>query len=356
MNLRFWKWALPLVAFASCKKNDSTPTETVKPTAGVYALSEGFYNGNNTVLSYYDFGSGAVSGNVFKAANNSELGDTGNDLIIYGSKMYICMTGSGNVTVVEAGTAKLIKKIDFKNGTVNKQPRRMATANGKLYVTSFDGTVSVIDTATLAITKSITVGANPEGMLVVGNSLYVANSGGLSLVPDSTVSIVDLTAEAEVKKIVVGPNPVTLAVNSLGDIYVSNYGIYQQVQPRVYVVDSKTNTVKTRLDSTLTYSQVRIFNDVAYLYSTYGATAGGAKLVDTRTNAVIRDKFVTDSTIITNTYGINIDDSNGDVYITDAKDFTTSGQVYCFDKNGKKKFSFSVAPGVNPNTVVFLRK
>jgi DNA-binding beta-propeller fold protein YncE len=65
--------------------------------------------------------------------------------------------------------------------------------------------------------------------------------------------------------------------------------------------------------------------------------------------------FVTDGTSITMPYGINVDPANGDVYITDAKDYVTSGEVFCFDKNGKKKFSFSTTPAVNPSTIVFIK-
>jgi YVTN family beta-propeller protein len=55
--------------------------------------------------------------------------------------------------------------------------------NGKLFVTAYDNTVSVIDTTTLSIVNSITVGPNPEGIATTGNYLYVANSGAFNF-PD----------------------------------------------------------------------------------------------------------------------------------------------------------------------------
>ena len=42
--------------------------------------------------------------------------------------------------------------------------------------------------------------------------------------------------------------------------------------------------------------------------------------------------------------------AGGDVYITDAGTFTTNGDVYCFDKDGKKKFSFE--GGLNPSAML----
>jgi hypothetical protein len=42
---------------------------------------------------------------------------------------------------------------------------------------------------------------------------------------------------------------------------------------------------------------------------------------------------------------------NGDVYITDAGTYTANGDVYCFDSQGKKKFSFEA--GLCPASMVF---
>jgi hypothetical protein len=59
--------------------------------------------------------------------------------------------------------------------------------------------------------------------------------------------------------------------------------------------------------------------------------------------------------VIQTSYGINIDEQNGDVYITDAINFSSPGEVTCFNRNGVKKFSFSVSPGIIPNKVLFAR-
>jgi myo-inositol-hexaphosphate 3-phosphohydrolase len=112
--------------------------------------------------------------------------------------------------------------------------------------------------------------------------------------------------------------------------------------------------LKTNLSSAYAYSHVRIFGNLAYFYNNYAGT--GAELVyNTATNSNVRSEFITDGTVVTATYGINIDEENGDVYLMDAKNFSTAGEVFCFNSTGAKKFSFSVSPGVNPNKVVFNR-
>ena len=362
MNIKQTSFAiLSAVLFLSaCKKvKDTTavlPPEFTLPE-GAYVLSEGSFNANNTKLSFYAKGSSITTGDVFLQQNpdsTAGLGGLGNDAIIYGSKMYIVLNQSGLVTVLKASNAKFIKQISFKNGTTNKQPRYAVGTRGKVYVTSYDNTVSVIDTSSLAIIKTIVVGANPEGIAASANFLYVANSGGFNTIPDSTVSLIDLNTELEVRKIKVGVNPYKVEINAAGNVFVSAYGNYTTIPASVSVINGALNTTSTNLGSNFSYSNVRIAGETAYLYNNYGGT-GTAKVFNTTNNTVTRNEFITDGTVIQTPYGLNIDSQNGDVYIADAKNFISAGTVTCFGSNGVKKFSFSVSPGVNPNTILFKR-
>lgn len=347
-----------VLLFSACKKDTTVAVPpAISPAVGEYVLSEGGLGGNNTKLAYYDNSTTAVSGDFFLQQNPTMpagLGDVGNDMIIYGGKMYIVMNNSGRVTVLNAANGVFIKNISFLNGAVNKFPRYAAAARGKVYVTSWDNTVSAIDTVSLTIVKTIAVGANPEGIAASANYLYVANSGGFNPAPDSTVSLVDLNTETEIKKIKVGVNPYKVELSATGNIYVSAYGNYTTIPASVFVINGSTNDNGSDMGSAYQYSNVRIFNTTAYFYNNYGGV-GTSKVYNTYTNSVIRNEFITDGTVVQTPYGINIDEQNGDVYIADAGNFTSAGKVTCFNSAGVKKFSFSVAPGVNPNKILFKR-
>ncbi len=363
MKKNLIKWILPaLVLFSACKKDDkvAVPEPAIKPTKGIYVLSEGRYSYNNAKLAYRDTLTGTVSGDFFLQQNPSipaGLGDTGNDILIYGSKMYIVMNGSGNVTVLNAADATFRTQISFGGTTANRNPRFAIGAKGKVFVTAWDDTVSIIDTTSLTISGSIPVGPGSEGIAMAGNYLYVANSGATHYPDfDSTVSVIDLTTLAEIRKITVGLNPQKVEVSSGGDVYVSAYGDAFATIPvpaSVSVINSATNTLETTMGSDYQYDHLRISGDLAFFYNNYGGNA--VKVYNTVTNTLVRNSFVTDGTVITSTYGVDVDEQNGDVYIMDAKDNVTAGEVTCFNSNGVKKFSFSVAPGISPNRVLFLR-
>src|SRR5690606_30307313 len=132
-------------------------------------------------------------------------------------------------------------------GMQSKEPRRLVAHGGKIYVTSFDDTVTRIDTATLTIDGSLQVGMDPEGIIAVGNKLYVANSGGLNWENgyDKTVSVINIASFTEEQKIEVGTNPGIVQADSQGDVYLSVTGNYFDEPGAFKMIRSGSNTVET---------------------------------------------------------------------------------------------------------------
>lgn len=56
-------------------------------TAEMYILNEGLFNLNNSTLARYSFLTNSCSYDYFRALNHRGLGDTANDMDIYGSKL-----------------------------------------------------------------------------------------------------------------------------------------------------------------------------------------------------------------------------------------------------------------------------
>lgn len=350
-------FAAIMTVVASCRKDDNDPAD--KPTAerkGIYVLNEGGFNSNNASLSYYDFGTKELTGDIFNKANSRGLGDTGNDIQIYGSKIYVVVNVSSTVEILNSRTAVSLKKIDMKDGAKARQPRYVVFNKNKAYISSYDGTVAVLDTATMAIEKYITVGRNPEKMAISNNKLYVANSGGLDYPNyDKTVSVVDLNTNTEIKKITVVENPRGVFADKYGDVYVLSTGNYGNVKPSMAIIDSKTDAIKAQAE--FRAGAVAVNGDYAYMT----ASGGVVKVMNLKTDPMKdglfvpeKENFITDGTKPTTSYGIAVDEISGEVFVTDAKDYRSNGEVICFDKDGKKKYS--IIPGLLPNNVIFINK
>jgi len=336
-------------ALSSCHKDRKLAPVTPPATSGFYILNQGLFNANNSTLSFYDYTSKQVTPDIFSTANSRGLGDTGNDVEIYGSKMYVVVNISSTVEVVDSRTAKSIKQIKLFNGANGREPRDIVFYKGNAYVTSYDGTVAVIDTTSLTVSKYITVGRNPEQLTVANGKLYVANSGGLGFPNfDNTVSVIDLTSLTVVKTLTVTVNPQNVGTDNNGNVYVLSAGDYSSVPSSLAIIDDVQDIVKTQTN--FDGSNMIVQGDNAYFIT----SANKIIVYSTKTQTVTNTDFITDGTAITTPYSIAVDHTTGELFVTDAKNYTSNGTVFAFDKTGKKEYSITV--GINPGKIAFLEK
>ena len=351
-------------ALASCKKDktDATIDLPSAQRAGIYILNQGQFPSGAGTLTYYDYTSKTLSADIFASTNSRSLGTTANDAKIYGAKMYITVDGSGTVEVVNSKTAQSIKTLSFLSGTTSLHPRSVAFYKTNAFVSIYNGTVAVIDTASLTVSKYITVGRNPEQMAVSNGKLYVANSGGLSYPNvDNTVSVIDLSTLTVVKTITVGDNPYAVSADNYGNVYVNAYGVYNSTTPSLStnqslaIINSATDVVSSKTD--FGPGPFSISGDNGYYLSTNYATTPAVTQVLTynfKTNTSGTTNFITDGTNFTAAYALAVDELTGEIFVTDAKNYTANGTLYAFDKTGKKEYSLTV--GVAPGTIVFVNK
>lgn len=335
--------------FGACKKNEEPENEppVILQEEGLYVLCEGNMNANNSAISFYNSNTGVVTSDIFLATNGRGLGDTGNDLQAYGSKLYCVVNNSESIEVMNLSDAKSIKQISLSG----KSPRRIAFDKNYGYVSCYDGSVVKIDTATLEVVATAQAGRNPEGICVANGKLYVANSGGLDFPNyDHTVSVFDLSSFSLVKTIDVVCNPYILLSDDEGDVYLISIGNYDDIASAFQRISSQTDEVVETFDFPVT--NFTIYGHTAYLYSyNYFTEETSFMVMDLHTETVTKENFISDGTQISTPYAIYAHPITGEVYISDAGDFITNGDVYCFTADGRKKFSFEVA--ISPSRLVY---
>ncbi len=338
------------------------------PVRGFYLVNEGNMGSNKCTLDYYDYATGVYSRNFYGERNPGvvmELGDVGNDAEVYGSKLYVVVNCSHKVEVLDAHTGIRLGQIDIPNC------RYIRFHRGRAYVSSYIGPVMVdpmspkgavfeVDTTDLRITASCTVGYQPEEMAFVGDSLYVANSGGYRPPAyDNTISVIRLSDMTETRKIPVAINLHRLQADSRGRLWASSRGDRTTFISRIYMLTpDASGAMAVAAEFDYPCANMTIHGDSLYYLAsslTGPDMTNRYGIIDLKTLTHRTDCFITDGTEreITQPYGLAIHPTNGDIFVTDAKNYVSSGTLHCYSSQGRRRWS--VRTGDIPAVITFTR-
>ena len=329
---------------------------------GMYLLNEGNMGSNKATIDYLDFCNGIYIRNIYGERNPNvikELGDVGNDIQVYGNRLYAVINCSHKVEVMDLRTCRRIGQIDIPNC------RYIRFHESKAYVSSYVGPINIdpaaqlgaifeVDTATLCITRKVTVGYQPEEFEIIDNYLYVANSGGYRAPNyDSTVSVVDLSDFRQIKKIPVCINPHRVRKDQYNRLWITSRGDHKDVQPQLVCLQPISNSSSERpiggtpsnshtvASNNISPSEMVITGESMYYYGNYWNESTMSNQISFGILDITSlTHYPLSLTHYPNTpYGIQVNPYNGDIYITDAKNYVSSGQLHCYSREGKRKWS-----------------
>ena len=341
--------ACALLLTVGCEKEP----QPVNPNDGTYAyvLNEGAWGGNDAGISQLNIKDGTIIADWFDRANGRGLGDLAQDLICYGSHLYVAVYNSNTLEVIDPSTGKSVKQISM--GT--RGPRYLAAYEGKVYVSCYNKTVVRIDTATFAIEAVCQLsGMQPEQLCIVDGKLYVCNTwendDNYDAMYDNSVSEVDLGSFTEVRKIIVGTNPGRIKALPNHRFIVACSGDYHDVPATTLVVNVADGS-QTEIPVAATNFDIN--GDDIYMYATaydadWNSTANFYYMdANTLQPTPILENIIS---TLNQAYSINVDPSTGDLYICNSA-YGAAADVYRFDKNGNQ--TLKVEAGSMSSKVVF---
>lgn len=377
-NILPWAAAILLTLSPGCRKIELVnPTEydvldlEPEPDAdpiGMYLLNEGNMGSNKADLDYLDYRTAVYARGIYAEKNPDvvkELGDVGNDIQIYDGKLFAVINCSHKIEVMDAYTTKRITQIDLPNC-------RYIRFRGKYaYVSSYVGPVAMdpnarkgavfkVDLSDYKIVGEATVGYQPDELAIVEEYAYVANSGGYRAPNyDSTVSVVELESMRQVYKIDVAINLSRIKADSYGNLWVSSRGNYDDIPSNLYRLEPYGGRYRVAEAMNIPASNMALHGDSLYVYSVEYSNQTSKNtvtyaIINVKEKRVVSRSFITDGTErdIVIPYGLAIHPKNGDIFITDAKNYVSSGVLHCYSKEGVHKWS--VRTGDIPAHMVFL--
>lgn len=350
----------------SCDPAKDYPETYLKVySTGAYVVNSGnMYNKIESSLTAIDYASSTATQNVFKTANGRTLGNTANDGIVYGNKIYLAVDQSNTIEVIDKKTKQSIKQIkttDLLGKAEGAEPRHIIADGGKVYFTTFGGYVAAVDTTSFALQKKWQVGSYPEGLVIGNGNLYVANSnygaGG------GNISCINLSNDnVETKNIegVNNPTGIYYASNVLyvldNQYYDASYNAYGENSLRtVDFAQSKSQKVAEGNYAVCVTPGATTTRDVEVvrphffvLNAPYGGTPSVSMLVAGSTQA----QAMTLSEMPVSPCGIFADPLNGHIFVLSYKmgdsgyaDYNGNGYVMEYDSTGKKLHEYETGVG-----------
>lgn len=295
---------------------------------GIFVVNEGNFNWGNASITFINKGD-SVEQDVFRTHNDRSLGDVAESMQTFNDKGFIIVNNSNDIDVVSLKDFKLITSI-----TGFSSPRFMTFVDStKAYVTNMQNNISVIDMATLSVAKSIPTLGWTESIIKYNTFLYVSAIGGeydSSYQRKARVLIIDTKSDQIVDSIKTGKEPIGLVMDKKNKIWVLCTGGYDHFEPPsllridpILRIVEKTfsfpdpNNIPSRLCINAHGDTLYFLDNGVYQMPVSSLTIPSSPLIPANGHLY---------------YGLGIQPSNGNIFVSDAIDYTQSGVVYQYDQ------------------------
>lgn len=326
--------------------------EEIKPVTthnqGFFVVNEGNYTWANSSLSYYDAVADKLYSDIFYEANGVPLGDVAFSMTIHNNKGYIVVNNSGIIYVVNLNDMKFSGKI-----TGLTSPRQMLIINDSIaYVSDlYDTRIAKINITTNTISGYINIGRTTEKMISQNGRVFVTcwSFGNM-------IYSFDALNGANIDSATVGKQPNSIVPDKNNNLWVLCDGgftgsTYGQEKATLWCLNpNDMSSLKYFTFPDIQSSPIRLCAD-ATGDSIYFINNGIQKMCITD-NILPTVTFIPQGT--RNFYGLNVNKSNGDIIVTDAKNYVANGEILMYSKKGQLKKM--MAAGVNPGWIEIMNQ
>jgi DNA-binding beta-propeller fold protein YncE len=350
-----FSFAISIFLLANCTKDPNPEpipeTDPVITTNGVFICNEGNFMYGNASVSYYDIETKSEENQIFFNANEVPLGDVCQSMEIIDGKAFIVMNNSGKIQVADTASFKYISTITGLNS-----PRYITkAASDKYYITDlYSSFITIVEPDAFLKKGEINVGRSTEMMVKVDNYIYTT-SWSFS----NKVYKIDTRTDTVTDSLEVTMQPNSITADKHGNIWVLSDGGYAGSpagQQRAALC--RINSSAFEVDYTYTLptdesSPTRLVADgkgevLYFINGAWGATVnmgGICKVSGLDSGSPKVELIIPEEGRLF--YGLGVDPSTSEVYVSDALDFTQKGVVYRYSAEGAlvHQFQADIIPG-----------
>lgn len=333
-------------SFFACKKKEVGPQRVdgtpyyQQEGSKVVVGCEGNFGWGNASMSVYNTETKVNANQVFNTQNNLPLGDVFQSATLFNGDLFIVVNNSNKIEIID--TTNFMSK-----GTITglTSPRYfMGISQSKAYVSDlYANAVTVVNPTTFQIIGTIPVSDWTEQMILLNQTAYVTQKG------TNQVLLIDVVTDAIVDSITVGREPNSLVLDAFDNLWVLCSGGVNEVTPSLVQINTTTNTVMKNL----------LFNSPSESPNNLQIDTSKTQLLYLNDNLYkqsITATAIDDNPILNagNTvfYGLGVNPYNNEIYLSDAIDYVQAGKVYRYSPTMSLIDDFTT--GIIPQDFTFL--
>ncbi len=361
---------LSLSLLSCMDQNWNDPEDLDLNYSGVYIVNSGNFQSSTASLDYYDKEKKVVYNNVISRANGIQnWGDVAQSMVIKDGIGYVVINNSGKIMMIDTNNAKYAGKIGGLQSPrymhfINDSTAYVSDLYGRninivnppepLYVDHADSAFSDSTLNTSDVNTGL-ISVNNQGPFFQHSTEKMVQWGHLVFVAcwmrDNQILVIDSNTDQVLDSITVAAQPNSLQIDKYNKLWVLCDGGYEgnpfaYENPKLISINlhdyTTAGTYEFGLEENPQELCINNTRDMLYYLN--------SDLYKMSVNSLTPSKFITSGSKYSGYgrgfYGLAIDPSNNDIYISDALDNAQPGYVYRFTSNAIPVDTFKV--GVNP--------
>ncbi|PKP48803.1 MAG: cell surface protein [Bacteroidetes bacterium HGW-Bacteroidetes-12] len=314
----------------NCVGNPIIPNSDKK----ILIVNEGNFGFGNASLSVYNPTTKELTNSVFQQANNFPLGDVAQSATLINNTIYVVVNNSSKIEVINKTNFTSIATL---TGLIS--PRYILQINNtKAYVSNlFSNQIQLINLSNNTIIGSISTPSNwTEEMLLFNDTAYICD------VSNNQILLINTNSDAVITSVSTGEQPLSLVKDKNNKLWILCDGGINSSLPQLIKFNPQTRQTE----------QVFTFNSINESPSEIEIDSAGEHIYFINNHIYkmnINDAQLPATSWVSNNnhifYGLKIDQTTNDIYVSDAKDFVQNSTVFRYSQNGQLLHQFNA--GIN---------
>lgn len=321
-----------LIWFVACTKERpqlKLPSPVLpKIYSKVFVINEGIYPNNNSSISLYDETQGLVSSNYFSFKNpNAILGSVPQSITKIDNKYYLTVNNANKIIVLDSNFVKITEI-----GNLLSPRYTLQVNNSKAYVTDYiSNKIHIINTKTNTVSGFINCSGWTEQLLLLNSTAYITNY------KKNQLYLANVNTDLITDSITISKGADAIVIDKNKNLWILCTSIYNYEHKYLYCINSSNNSIIKTFEFPVSDNPSQLcINKLGNTLYFINRHIYKMNIEDTK----LPDISIIDGSAPKIFYGLGINPSNENIYVSDSKAGQNNSKVFVYKNTGELINSF----------------